>query len=148
MSQSGPKLPTWASQEFVSYLRYCGRACRTAAIDLRQQRLATAFDRKLPKLAKWKAAGAVSVLILETSDIALAGRKSIERGAAAWRRSKILMHRQPDAELELECCRQHALEIGVTPRQRRLTEADSDPRPDRHRLRDVAFRPESRTAPR
>jgi hypothetical protein len=76
------------------------------------------------------------------------GRKSIERGAAAWRRSKILMHRQPDAELELECSRQHALEIGVTPRQRRLAEADSDPRPDRHQLRDVAVRPESRTAPR
>jgi hypothetical protein len=39
--------------------------------NLRERRLATAFDRKLPKLAKWKAAGAVSVLILETSDIAL-----------------------------------------------------------------------------
>lgn len=39
--------------------------------DLREQRLATAFDRKLPKLAQWKAAGAVSVLILENGDIAL-----------------------------------------------------------------------------
>jgi hypothetical protein len=39
--------------------------------NLREQRLATAFDRKCPKLAKWKAAGAVSVLILENGDIAL-----------------------------------------------------------------------------
>lgn len=39
--------------------------------NLREQRLVTAFDRKCPKLAKWKAAGAVSVLILETVDIAL-----------------------------------------------------------------------------
>jgi hypothetical protein len=39
--------------------------------NLREQRLATAFDRKLPKLAKWKAAGTVSVLVLENGDIAL-----------------------------------------------------------------------------
>jgi len=39
--------------------------------NLREQRLATAFDRKCPKLAKWKALRAVSVLILENGDIAL-----------------------------------------------------------------------------
>jgi hypothetical protein len=39
--------------------------------DLREQRLTTALNRKLPKLAQWKAAGAVSVLILENGDIAL-----------------------------------------------------------------------------
>jgi hypothetical protein len=39
--------------------------------ELRVQRLATAFHRKFPKLAEWKAVGAVSVLILENGDIAL-----------------------------------------------------------------------------
>jgi hypothetical protein len=46
------------------------------ALPLRSARISVSgglqlLDRKLPKLAKWKAAGAVSVLILETSDIAL-----------------------------------------------------------------------------
>jgi hypothetical protein len=39
--------------------------------ELREQRLATAFDRKFPKLAEWKAGGAASVLILENGDRAL-----------------------------------------------------------------------------
>ncbi len=31
-SGNGPTLPTWALQQVVSYLRYCGRADRTAAL--------------------------------------------------------------------------------------------------------------------
>jgi hypothetical protein len=39
--------------------------------NFREQRLGTAFDRKCPKLAEWKATGAATVLILENGDIAL-----------------------------------------------------------------------------
>jgi len=39
MSGIGPKLPTSASQEVVSYVRYRRRACRTATIAVFEGRL-------------------------------------------------------------------------------------------------------------
>jgi hypothetical protein len=61
----------WAMPDIANGRLFVGRFAPPNHENLREQRLATAFDRKLPKLAKCKAAGAVSVLILENGDIAL-----------------------------------------------------------------------------
>jgi hypothetical protein len=47
--------------------RYAPNNCE----DLRQERIQITLDKKLPKLASWKARGATSVLVLENTDIAL-----------------------------------------------------------------------------
>jgi hypothetical protein len=50
------------------------------------------------------------------------------------------VHCQPYAQLELERSGQDTLELGITPRQHHLAEADPKSRADRHELRDVAIR--------
>jgi hypothetical protein len=61
----------WAIPDIADGRSFVGRFAPPNHESLREPRLATAFDRKLPKLAKWKAAGAVSILILENGDVAL-----------------------------------------------------------------------------
>jgi hypothetical protein len=61
----------WAMPDIAEGRLFVSRFAPPNYESLREQRLATAFDRKCPKLAKWKAAGATSVLILENGDVAL-----------------------------------------------------------------------------
>jgi hypothetical protein len=61
----------WAMPDIADGRLFASRFAPPNNEKLREQRLLTAFDRKFPKLAKWKAAGAASVLILENGDRAL-----------------------------------------------------------------------------
>jgi hypothetical protein len=70
-----------------------------------------------------------------------AGRQTVEHGAAARRRPQVLMHGEPQAELEIEGGRQHAHQIHLLPGEPHLTDADAEACLDRAPLRDVAVGP-------
>ena len=69
----------WAMPDIADGRLFVSRFAPTNYENLREQRLATAFDRKCPKLAKWKAAGAETVLILENGDVALTNHIVVAR---------------------------------------------------------------------
>ena len=61
----------WAQPDMADGRLFVSRFAPPNRESLREDRLTTAFDRKFPKLAQWKAVGTVSILILENGDIAL-----------------------------------------------------------------------------
>ena len=73
------------------------------------------------------------------------GNQRVEHDPAAWRRAKILVHRDPDPKLEVEGRRQHALQVRVPPRQRYLANPDAKTGFDGHQMRNVAVGPEGKT---
>ena len=75
------------------------QALATASSDsLQRDRIRTALDRKCPKLLQASEGGRVSVLILESDDIALASRRTVASATALGSRGRVRMLEPPHTQ--------------------------------------------------